>query len=113
MKLRRIRGQDAQRFGSTANLNIHLHCLVLDGVYHTSEDTTVFHPVRAPSPEQLQILLHQLIKCVMKLLTRRGYLIEEQDMVYMAETDTHTRAGYLCHPSVYVLGLRVGYAAYW
>ena len=21
-----------QRFGSTANLNIHLHCLVLDGV---------------------------------------------------------------------------------
>jgi hypothetical protein len=23
------------------------------------------------------------------------------------------RAGYLCHPSVYVLGLRVGYAAYW
>ncbi|MGA7979412.1 MAG: hypothetical protein WCA32_04200 [Chromatiaceae bacterium] len=23
------------------------------------------------------------------------------------------RAGYLCHPSVYVLGLRFGYAAYW
>ena len=23
------------------------------------------------------------------------------------------RAGYSCHPSVYVLGLRVGYAAYW
>ena len=22
-----------QRFGSAANLNIHLHCLVLDGVY--------------------------------------------------------------------------------
>jgi Putative transposase len=22
-----------QRFGSSANLNIHLHCLVLDGVY--------------------------------------------------------------------------------
>ena len=26
----------------------------------------------------------------MKLLTRRGYLIEEQDMIYMAETETHT-----------------------
>ena len=24
-----------QRFGSAANLNIHLHCLVLDGVYRT------------------------------------------------------------------------------
>ena len=26
-----------QRFGSAANLNIHLHCLVLDGVYGSSE----------------------------------------------------------------------------
>ena len=26
-----------QRFGSAANLNIHLHCLVLDGVYRNSE----------------------------------------------------------------------------
>ena len=26
-----------QRFGSAANLNIHLHCLVLDGVYRSSE----------------------------------------------------------------------------
>jgi len=26
----------------------------------------------------------------MKLLTRRGYLIEEQDMIYMAETETPT-----------------------
>ena len=26
-----------QRFGSAANLNIHLHCLVLDGVYHIQD----------------------------------------------------------------------------
>ncbi len=26
----------------------------------------------------------------MKLLTRRGYLIEEQRMVYLAETEAHT-----------------------
>ena len=58
-----------QRFGSAANFNIHLHCLVLDGVYHTTEDTTVFHPVRAPSAEQLHTLLHQIIKRVMTLLT--------------------------------------------
>lgn len=25
-----------QRFGSAANLNIHLHCLVLDGVYRST-----------------------------------------------------------------------------
>ncbi len=62
-----------------------LHCLVLDGVYHTTEGTTVFHPVRAPSVEQLHILLHQIIKRVMKLLTRRGYLIEEQGFSLHAE----------------------------
>ena len=50
-----------QRFGSAANLTIHLHSLVLDGVYHTTEDSTVFHPLRAPSVEQLHILLHQII----------------------------------------------------
>lgn len=27
-----------QRFGSALNLNIHFHCLVLDGVYHRSGD---------------------------------------------------------------------------
>ena len=79
-----------QRFGSAANLNIHLHCLVLDGVYHTTEGATVFQPVCAPSDEQLQILLNQIIKRIMKSLTRRGYLIEEQGMVYLAGTEAHT-----------------------
>jgi hypothetical protein len=36
------------------------------------------------------MLLHQIIKRVMKLLTRRGYLIEEQGMVYLAETNSST-----------------------
>ena len=27
-----------QRFGSAANLNVHLHCLVLDGVYRRGTD---------------------------------------------------------------------------
>ncbi len=27
-----------QRFGSAANLNIHLHCLVLDGIYQRGTD---------------------------------------------------------------------------
>ena len=29
-----------QRFGSAANLNVHLHCLVLDGVYRPGADGT-------------------------------------------------------------------------
>jgi hypothetical protein len=31
-----------QRFGSAANLNIHLHCLVLDGVYLNGDGAAVF-----------------------------------------------------------------------
>lgn len=34
-----------QRFGSAANLNMHLHCLCLDGVYRQVEDKTVFESV--------------------------------------------------------------------
>ena len=30
-----------QRFGSAANLNIHLHCLVVDGVYRNTEGQRV------------------------------------------------------------------------
>ena len=67
-----------QRFGSAANLNIHLHCVVLDGVYCSSEGVPVFHDVRAPSTDELQTLLGRIIQRILKLLTRTGYLIEER-----------------------------------
>src|SRR3954466_14677628 len=38
-----------QRFGSAANLNIHLHCLVLDGVYRSSAGELVFHEAALPA----------------------------------------------------------------
>jgi hypothetical protein len=76
-----------QRFGSAANLNIHLHCLVLDGVYRTTASAPVFHPLRAPTPEQLQALLTRIITRILRLLTRQGYLIEEQGMTYLGDTD--------------------------
>ena len=70
-----------QRFGSAANLNIHLHCLVLDGVYRTGSQTApLFHEARAPTSEELQALLARIIIRILKMLTRRGYLIEEQGM---------------------------------
>lgn len=36
-----------QRFGSAANVNIHPHALVLDGVYREEGDAVVFHAVWA------------------------------------------------------------------
>ena len=77
-----------QRFGSAANLNIHLHCLVLDGVYRRGTDgTPVFVEVPAPTDEALQTVLHKIITRTMKLLTRRGALVEEQGSTCMADND--------------------------
>ena len=77
-----------QRFGSAANLNIYLHCLVLDGVYRSSAGELVFHEARAPSIDELQSLLNRIIQRIVKLLTRTGYLIEEQGVRYLAEAES-------------------------
>ena len=50
-----------QRFGSAANLNIHLHCLVLYGAYRRTAGDPVFVEVPAPIDEALQALLHKII----------------------------------------------------
>ena len=68
-----------QRFGSAANLNIHLHCLVLDGVYRRTDGEPVFVEGPTPTDEELQALLHRIITRLMKMLTRRGVLVEEDE----------------------------------
>ena len=51
-----------QRFGSAANSNIHLHCLVLDGVYRCGGDgVSSFVEAGAPSDDELQAQLQTLI----------------------------------------------------
>ena len=77
-----------QRFGSAANLNIHLHCLLLDGMYRRSADgAPVFVEVPAPTDEALQTVLQGIITGTMKLLTRRGVLVEEEGSTYVADNE--------------------------
>ena len=77
-----------QRFGSAANLNIHLHCLVLDGVYRCGADgAPAFVEAGAPTDEKLQALLQIVIERLMKLLTRRGVLVEDMGQTWLAEPD--------------------------
>jgi Putative transposase len=73
----------------TPALQVHLHCLVLDGVYRRgSHGEPVFVEVPAPSDEALQAVLHKIITRILKLLTRRGALVEEKGSTYMADNDT-------------------------
>jgi hypothetical protein len=66
-----------QRFGSAVNLNIHLHCLVLAGVYRRGTDGEPdFVEVHAPSYEAPQAMLLKIITRTMEPLTRRGAVIE-------------------------------------
>ena len=77
-----------QRFGSAANLNIHLPCLVLDGVYRRDTvGTPEFVEIPAPSDEALQAVLHRIITRTMKMLTRRGVLVEDEGSTTMADND--------------------------
>ena len=77
-----------QRFDSAANLNIHLHCLVLDGVYRRSaEGAPEFIDAPTPTDEALQSALHKIITRTMKLLTRQGVLVEEEGSTYIVDSD--------------------------
>lgn len=77
-----------QCFGSAANLNIHLHCLVLDGVYRCGADgVPSCVEVHAPTDDELHALLQTAIARLMNMLTRRGVLVEDMGQTYLAEPD--------------------------
>jgi len=48
--------------------------------------------VPAPTDEALQTVLHKIIARVMKLLTRRGALVEEQGSTHMADNGATLKA---------------------
>jgi hypothetical protein len=70
-------------------LNIHLHCLVLDGVYRRTGGEPVFQAARVPSRDELAGLLDKIIARLLAMLTRQGYLVEERGMTYLADIDPH------------------------
>jgi hypothetical protein len=77
-----------QRFGSAGNLNIHLHGLLLDGVYRCGADgVPEFVEVGSPTDDEVRALLQTLIARLMKMHTRRGVLVEDLGQTYPAEPD--------------------------
>ena len=61
---------------------------MLDGVYRRGADgVPEFVEVPAPTDEALQSVLHKIITRMMKMLTRRGVLVEEERSTYMADNN--------------------------
>lgn len=61
-----------QRFGGALNLNIHLHALVLDGVFTNDGGAVRFHPVRRLTHEDVAEVVALVAQRVTRLLERRG-----------------------------------------
>ena len=67
-----------QRFGGGLNLNVHFHTLVLEGVFTATDDGGVrFHPLPAPTDEEVARVLATVATRVRRLLRRRGLEAEE------------------------------------
>lgn len=65
-----------QRFGGSANLNVHFHTLVTQGVYREDAGRAVFHELAAPSNVDVKRVLELIQKRVVRLLIKRGYVLE-------------------------------------
>ena len=63
-----------QRFGAALNLNIHVHALVLDGVYIEDGGILRFHETMPPTDDEMDRLLGTIDRRVHRLLARRGVL---------------------------------------
>jgi hypothetical protein len=62
---------------------------LLDGVYRRDVDRApAFVEVDAPTDDELYTLLQTLITRLMKLLTRRGMLVEDMGQTCLAEPDS-------------------------
>jgi hypothetical protein len=62
-----------QRFGGALNLNLHIHALVLDGVFaRTRAGDLTFHPARGPTALDVAEVLATVEPGIRRLLDRRG-----------------------------------------
>ncbi|MFO0985593.1 MAG: transposase [Planctomycetota bacterium] len=70
-----------QRFNSALGLDVHLHCLVLDGVFTQASTTArpVFHDTRAPTTLEVARLALSIRKQVLRLLHARGFSFDSSE----------------------------------
>ena len=69
-----------ERFGSTLNLNVYFHMLLLDGVYAENKFVKIyFKRLKAPVPEELAVLLHSISRRVARFLVSKRLLARDAE----------------------------------
>ena len=61
-----------QRFGGALNLNVHLHALVIDGVFARAREGLTFHPPGRLTRDDAAAVLAVAVRRIERLLERRG-----------------------------------------
>jgi hypothetical protein len=81
-----VQGQPAavvfvQRFGSFANLNVHLHVCFADGVFAQDGDGRIrFRAIEPPTDAEVESVAHKVVRRVAKLLERHQTDAECDDL---------------------------------
>ena len=67
-----------QRFGAALNLNVHVHALVLDGVFaRDGSGRVAFHEATAPSDDDVAAVVDTIRQRVLRLFERRGHGVDD------------------------------------
>ena len=96
-----------QRFGSALNLNVHLHCLVLDGLFvkTDADEAPSFHSIPAPTTEQVQAVLVYATNRMERWLRRQGLDLDEEEI---ADEDAFAAQASASVAGRVALGVRAG-----
>ena len=70
-----------QRFGSALNLNLHFHCIFLDGIYTRAGDGSLTFRQVVPHTEDVERLVVSIGEACEKWLGRKGFGPEDGDAV--------------------------------
>jgi hypothetical protein len=75
-----------QRAGSSLNLNLHFHLLVLDGIYAMSDDGhPIFHRIPGIKDEELSTVMNGISRRAIKYLRKIGKLPAEGEEVLIVD----------------------------
>lgn len=88
-----IQLQFIQRFGSKANLHIHVHAVLSDGCWFQRQGALVFEPAGAPTAEDIQTLTLEIRRRVLRRFLRLGAIEPE----IAAEIMAREHSGFSLH----------------